>query len=244
MPPPAYEYFPVINSTAADIATWVSQGWQVHDYRTVTPASTACNNAEDDVLTWSKSSSWLQPRLVLLPKCEFEWDYKEGNAPFQLRNDLAIWTYGSFDSQNANSIEGRTTSGGALPACASGQNTTAAGGTCERELYLVVPNDTPGKCNNNDIEIHTQFDTKSVNTLFYTPCDIQVDNNLGLEQGNVVQPFKGQLYAGGFVSTGSQTHILMGNLGVPNLAAGGGAPPPPVTSASATVEARYDLAGS
>ncbi len=243
VPPPTVETFPVINSTAADIATWTAAtggGWQIKDYRTT---ADACTVAQNDIQSWSDSTSWSAPRLVLLPKCTFHWDYKAGNKPFQLRNDLAIISHGDFESQNANTVEGRTTSGTSLTACEDGKNLGPGGAVCERRLYWIVASDTPGLCSSNDIHIKTQFDTTQVNTLMFTPCTIQVDNNLGDKTGNTITPFKGQLYAGKKVSTGSQTHIQMGNIGVPNLSTGGGTPPP-VTSASVAVKARYDRAGS
>ena len=217
---PRREEMPKVYMGAAEVAKWQAAGWAVETYNNQCTGTGPSNIISNSTVT--------SPRLILFTGCSSPVSFE--NANVTVKGNIALVSTTGFKTQNN----------------AWFRSSNAAQ---KRTMYWIVPADAPGvswnpaangqtspSCSpNRNIDINTGIGFQSVESMFYTPCQINWSN--GLHGGS--DKFIGQMYAG-LVNVSTAITLQMLSIPLPSLASGMASPTDDVKM---TNTARFDVLG-
>ncbi|WP_062133637.1 polymer-forming cytoskeletal protein [Demequina aestuarii] len=179
-------------TVSEEMGKWIAQGWNV-----VTTTDCTGNAPRNFInnLTWS------DPTMVIF-QCGAAVKFDGPNL--ELGNDLAMVSHTGFDLKNDSWFR-----------------STDASQT--RSMFMIVPSDAPGVswvsagsgqtrpvCSTERNIAINKFGVESVETMFYTPCTLHIQNG-------TISPTAGQMYAGK-VELQNAVEMQMASLPIPSLA--------------------------
>jgi hypothetical protein len=178
IPDPPYLPFPIVRATSPYIDEWLDPAKGGYTQIADPFAGAACTKA--NVKTWFGSQpQTLTSKSLLITNCAIVF---ANSVTLSLKNDLAIFSYGGFTSQNQLNI-----------------NSTVTG--TNHKIYWIVPYEaaasipctSPGINFQNNVSI-----TSDVDMMAYSPCSIYIANN---------STHFGQIYGGSDVNIVNQFNM-------------------------------------